>query len=153
VQSIELKVPPALVAAVTSVLMWLISKFVPVVAFEMPGRKAIAIGFTTAGLVIGILGVVTFRRAKTTVNPTKAQSASSLVSWGVYRVTRNPMYLGFLLVLIGWAILLSNPVALLLLPGFILYVHRFQIVPEERILTSLFGERYLVYKSRSPRWL
>ena len=152
-QALELKVPPPAVAAVTAVLMWLISGTAPVVAFEIPGRKAVAIGLAAAGFITGILGVITFWRAKTTVNPLKPQSSSSLVGWGVYRVTRNPMYLGFLLALTGWAILLSNPVALLLLPGFILYIHLFQIVPEERALTSLFGAEFLAYKSRVRRWL
>ena len=150
---LELKVPPLVVGAVTAILMWLVSRFAPVFAFAIPGRNAIAIGLTTAGFITGISGVVTFRRAKTTVNPMEPQSSSTLVGWGVYRVTRNPMYLGFFLVLLGWATLLSNPVALLLLPGFILYIHWFQIVPEERALTSLFGKEYVAYKSRSRRWL
>jgi protein-S-isoprenylcysteine O-methyltransferase Ste14 len=105
------------------------------------------------GFITGILGVVTFARAKTTVNPTKPQSSSSLVSWGVYRVTRNPMYLGGLFILTGWAMFLSTPVVFLFLPGYILYINRFQIVPEERVLTSLFGAEFIAYKSRARRWL
>ena len=150
---LELKVPPPVVFAVTAVLMWLFSRIVPAFAFQIPARNAVAISLAAAGLIAGISGVVTFWRAKTTVSPLKPQSTSSLVSWGVYRVTRNPMYLGFLLVLTSWAILLSSAVALLFLPGFILYIHLFQIVPEERALTSLFGEEFLAYKSRSRRWL
>jgi len=151
--ALELKIPPPLVAAVTALLMWLVSRIAPVVRYEIPARNAVALGFVAAGLVIGISGVVTFWRAKTTVNPLKPQSTSSLVSWGIYRVTRNPMYLGFLLALSGWAASLASPIALLLLPGFVLYIHLFQIVPEERALTSLFGDEFLAYKSRSRRWL
>jgi protein-S-isoprenylcysteine O-methyltransferase Ste14 len=150
---LELKVPPPAVAAVTAVLMWLVSRITPGFAFEIPARNALAVGLAAAGFITGISGVVTFWRAKTTVNPMKPQSSSSLVNWGVYRVTRNPMYLGFLLALTAWAVVLSSPVALLFLPGFILYIHLFQIVPEERALTSLFGEEFLAYKSRSRRWL
>jgi protein-S-isoprenylcysteine O-methyltransferase Ste14 len=150
---LELKVPPPVVFSVTAVLMWLFSRMVPVLAFPIPGRNAVAIGLVVAGIITGVSGVVTFWRAKTTVNPLKPQSTSSLVSWGVYRVTRNPMYLGFFFGLMGWAILLSNPIALLFLPVFTLYIHMFQIVPEERVLTSLFGEEFLTYKSRSRRWL
>jgi protein-S-isoprenylcysteine O-methyltransferase Ste14 len=91
---LELKVPPPIVALVTAILMWLISRSLPDFAFVFPARNAFAIGLVAAGFIMGILAVVTFRRAKTTVNPTKPQSSSSLVSWGVYRVTRNPMYLG-----------------------------------------------------------
>ena len=151
--ALELKIPPPVVAAVTAVLMWLISGIARMFAFEFPGRNAVAIGFVMAGFITAILGVITFWRAKTTVNPHKPQSSSSLVSWGIYRVTRNPMYLGLLLVLTGWAILLANLVALLFLPGFVLYIHLFQIVPEERALTSLFGAEFLAYKSRVRRWL
>ena len=150
---LELKVPPPIVALVTAVLMWLISRSLPVFAFVFPARNAFAIGLVAAGFIIGILGVVTFRRAKTTVNPTKPQSSSSLVSWGVYRVTRNPMYLGGLLILIGWAIFLSKPIAFLFLPGYILYINLFQIVPEERVLTTLFGPDFIAYKSCARRWL
>jgi len=150
---LELKVPPPVVVAVTAVLMWLISRIAPDFAFVIPARNAAAIGLAAVGFITGISGVVTFWRAKTTVNPTKPQSASSLVNWGVYRVTRNPMYLGGLLILTGWAIFLSNPVVFLLLPGYVLYINRFQIVPEERVLTSLFASEFLAYKSRTRRWL
>jgi protein-S-isoprenylcysteine O-methyltransferase Ste14 len=151
---LELKVPPPIVALVTAVLMWLISRSLPpLFTFVFPARNAFAIGLVAAGFIIGILGVVTFRRAKTTVNPTKPQSSSSLVSWGVYRVTRNPMYLGGLLILIGWAIFLSKPIAFLFLPGYILYINLFQIVPEERVLSTLFGPDFIAYKSRARRWL
>ena len=150
---LELKVPPPIVALVTAVLMWLISRSVPLFAFVFPARNAFAIGLVAAGFIIGILGVVTFRRAKTTVNPIKPRSASSLVNWGVYRLTRNPMYLGGLLILTGWAIFLSSPAAFLFLPAYILYINLFQILPEERALTSLFGSEFLAYKSRVRRWL
>ena len=150
---LELKVPPPIVALVTAVLMWLTSRSLPLANFVFPARNAFAIGLAAAGFIIGILGVVTFQRAKTTVNPTKPQSASSLVSWGVYRVTRNPMYLGGLLILLGWAIFLSKLIAFFFLPGYILYISLFQILPEERVLTTLFGPAFIAYKSRARRWL
>jgi protein-S-isoprenylcysteine O-methyltransferase Ste14 len=150
---LELKIPPTIVLIVTALLMWLISRTVPAFAFEFPARNLCAIGFAAAGLITAISGVATFRRAKTTVNPLKPQSASSLVSWGVYRITRNPMYLGGLLILTGWAIFLSTPVAFLFLPAYIFYMNLFQIGPEERALTSLFGSEFIAYKSRVRRWL
>ena len=75
------------------------------------------------------------------------------MSWGVYALTRNPMYLGLLLVLTGWAIFLSNVLGFVFLPAFVLYISRFQIAPEERALTSLFGRDFVAYKSRVRRWL
>ena len=97
--------------------------------------------------------IASFVRAKTTVNPMKPASASALVVSGLYARSRNPMYLGLLLILIGWAVYLSNGLAFLLLLAFILYMNRFQIEPEERALISLFGQEFVAYKSRVRRWL
>ena len=83
----------------------------------------------------------------------KPGSASVLVDGGIYRLTRNPMYLGFFVVLLGWAIFLSNIVAFLLLPAFIFYMNRFQIEPEEKALVGLFGQTFVAYKTRVRRWL
>ena len=105
----------------------------------------------TGGVVSG-LGVVSFRRAKTTVNPMKPESSSSLVVWAS-RWTRNPMYLGFLLGLLGWAIFLSNALTFFFLPAFIVYMNRFQIEPEEKALILLFGKQFAAYKSGIRRWL
>jgi protein-S-isoprenylcysteine O-methyltransferase Ste14 len=150
---LELKVPPPAVALVTAVLMWLVSRSAPALAFVFPARNLLVTGLVAVGLIIAISGVVTFRRARTTLNPTKPETSSSLVSWGIYRVTRNPMYLGLLLQLTGWAIFMSNPLAFLFLPAFIVYINRFQIVPEEQALTSLFAREFVAYQSRVRRWL
>lgn len=105
------------------------------------------------GIVACALGVLEFKWAKTTVNPTKPQSSSALVKSGIYRRTRNPMYLGFLLILIGLAILTANLVAFLILPAFALYMNQFQIKPEERALTSIFGDEFRAYCSSVRRWI
>ncbi len=152
-RSLELKVPPPIVVAVTAVLMRLVSRSVPAFAVVFPASRILAITLVAAGFITGIAGVVTFSRARTTVNPMKPQSSSSLVTWGVYAVTRNPMYLGGLLILTGWAIFLSNALAFLFLPAYILYIDRFQIRPEEKALTSLFGQDFVAYTSRVRRWL
>ena len=83
----------------------------------------------------------------------KPNSTSSLVISGIYRYTRNPMYLGFVLVLLGWAAFLSNLAALALLPAFVLYINRFQIMPEEHVLASLFPHGYPAYRARVRRWI
>jgi protein-S-isoprenylcysteine O-methyltransferase Ste14 len=105
------------------------------------------------GAVTCLSGVVSFRREKTTVNPMKPDSASSLVVSGIYKYTRNPMYLGLVLVLLGWAAFLSNLASLALLPAFVVYISRFQIEPEERVLTSLFPHEYPPYRAKVRRWL
>jgi len=90
---------------------------------------------------------------ETTVNPMRPDSTSSLVVSGIYKYTRNPMYLGFLLVLVGWAIFLSNLAAFALLPAFVVYMNHFQIGPEERALGSLFAQEYQAYHARVRRWI
>jgi protein-S-isoprenylcysteine O-methyltransferase Ste14 len=150
---LELKIPPPAVALVTAVLMWLASRSSPVLAFFFHVTNLLAVGLAAIGLIVAISGVVTFRRARTTLNPTKPEASSSLVCWGIYKITRNPMYLGLLLVLTAWAIFLSNWLAFLFLPVFVVYINRFQIVPEERALTSLFAREFVAYQSRVRRWI
>jgi len=150
--SLELKVPPPLVALLTGFLMWLASRLVP--PFELPFvlRVALVVVFACTGAAFGTAAMVSFRRAKTTMNPIKP-GASTLVTHGVFRFSRNPMYLSLTLYLLAWALYLSNWIALLFLPLFVLYLTRFQITPEERTLWSLFGAEYDAYKERVRRWL
>lgn len=108
--------------------------------------------FLVAGF-IGLAGVYEFRRAKTTVNPVKVSDASSVVDSGVFGYTRNPMYLGLFLLLFGFAYWQQNLLSIAFSFSFILYMNRFQIVPEERALESLFGAEYLDYKQRVRRWI
>ena len=103
--------------------------------------------------MVVVLGAIAFRRAGTTVNPLHPENASALVVRGIYRLTRNPMYLGMLILLVGWAVLLANFIPWIFLPGFVLYMNRFQIGPEERMLASMFGNDFTLYRSRVRRWL
>jgi protein-S-isoprenylcysteine O-methyltransferase Ste14 len=150
---LEAKIPPPVVALGVGVLMWLASLVVPPLELPRLFRVGIALALVCTGFSLGLAGVLSFVRAKTTVNPTKPTSTSSFVSTGVYRLTRNPMYLGLLLILLGWATFLSNAVAFLFSPLFVLYINRFQIVPEERVLSSKFGAEFAEYKQRVRRWL
>ena len=150
---LELKVPPLALGLLMAALMWLASWAMPAFGLMFPAHRFFSVTVAVAGVVIIGLGIASFRRAETTVNPMKPDSTSSLVVSGVYRMTRNPMYLGILLVLLGWAIFLSNALAFLFLPAFIIYMNRFQIEPEEKVLTSLFGQQFVAYTSRVRRWL
>jgi len=107
------------------------------------------------GVLVALLGVITFRRAKTTVNPVSIENASSLVTHGIFKITRNPMYLGMALCIAGVGIYLQTHWIMLALfvMFFVSYITRFQIAPEERILTELFGEQYTKYMSETRRWL
>jgi len=113
----------------------------------------ITVARDAAGITVSLLGVRAFRRVKTTVNSTRPGSSTALVVSGVYRVARNPMYLGFLLTLLGAATLMENAAAFLALPVFVLYLNRFQIRPEEAALRALFGDTFVAYQSRVRRWL
>ena len=148
-----LKVPPAAQGVIAAALMWFASSAAPAFDFMFPAKSVSSVGLALIGALTCTAGVASFRRAKTTVNPMKPDSTSSLVVSGIYRYTRNPMYLGFLLILLGWAAFLSNVLALALLPAFILYMNRFQISPEERVLASLFAHDYAEYRARVRRWL
>jgi len=105
------------------------------------------------GIAIAIAGVVEFRRAQTTVNPLKPQATSRLVTSGIYRFTRNPMYLGFCMGLVASAVFLSSAWALLGPLAFVVYITRFQIAPEERALAGLFGDAFTDYQGRVRRWV
>lgn len=152
-QALELKVPPPLVAVLTAGAMWAIARVAPIL--EVPTLiRAVASGtIALAGVALILAGIVSFRRAKTTVNPMRPETSSSLVSSGVYRVSRNPMYAGLLIVLFAWAIYLSSAWALAGPVLFVLYMNRFQIAPEERVLSEMFGTRYAGYKAGVRRWL
>ncbi len=151
--ALKLKIPPPVVALIMGVLMWLAARAAPTCAFTMPARRILAACIALTGVSIAILGVVSFRRAGTTVNPMNPEKASALVTSGIYRATRNPMYLGLLLGLTAWAVFLSSALAFLFLPGFIAYMNQFQIGPEEAALARMFGQSFSEYRSRVRRWL
>jgi protein-S-isoprenylcysteine O-methyltransferase Ste14 len=150
---LELKVPPPAVALLLGFVMWLASSLVAPVEVSFGSRVGVAVVLACVGLAVGLAGIVSFRRAKTTINPTKPMATSSLVTSGAFRFTRNPMYLSLLLYLLAWSVYLSNVLALVFVPVFVLYINQFQIKPEERALSSLFGSEYAAYKGRVRRWL
>jgi len=148
-----LKIPPLVLVLVSALLMWGLSQLGPVLHLAVPGAAVLAAVLAGGGVIVGALGVVSFRRARTTVNPLTLGSASTLVVSGIYRYSRNPMYLGFALMLLAWGVFLSNLLALLVVPAFIMYMTRYQIEPEEEALEALFGQEYLAYKRAVRRWL
>jgi protein-S-isoprenylcysteine O-methyltransferase Ste14 len=151
--TLEHKVPPPLVAALIAAGMWGTAGFGPQLPMARgPAWLAVAILVTT-GLAFDVLGIMAFRASRTTVNPLKPERASALVTGGVYRVTRNPMYVGMVFLLLAWAVYLSAVVPFAGIIVFILYITRFQIQPEERVLQGIFGGEYSTYATRVRRWL
>jgi len=153
VGTLELKIPPPAVTALVAGMMWGISKVTP--PLEVPGliRVVVTVLFVLTGACISLAGVVAFRREKTTINPMKPETTSVLITSGIYRFSRNPMYVGILFVLVAWTIFLSSAWAVIGAVTFVLYIGRFQIEPEERALTERFGAAYRDYKSAVRRWV
>jgi len=152
-QSLENRIPPPIVAALFALAMWGITSYLPAIESHAVVRVSLSLAFLAPGALFCIAGIVSFRMAKTTVNPLEPGTATSLVSSGVYKVSRNPMYLGFALVLVAWAAYLSSLWAGIGVLGFVVYMNRFQIMPEERALTGIFGSEFTRYQSKVRRWL
>ena len=152
-QWLELKIPPLLVWLVIAGAMLGVTYSAPRLSFTLVGSSAIALALVGLGGAVAIAGVIAFRDKRTTVNPLNPSASSSVVSSGIYRVSRNPMYLGFLLALAGWAVYLSNAGAALLVPAFVAYMTQYQIKPEERALLAKFGSEFAQYVSRVRRWI
>ena len=152
-QALELRIPPPVAAALFAGAMWAIS-FVPPL-LDVPGsiRIPAAMILALTGGIFVIAGMVSFALARTTINPMKPETTTSLVRSGVYGISRNPMYVGLLFVLAGWAVYLASAWALLGLVAFVPCMNRFQIAPEERALSALFGAEYTAYASKVRRWL
>jgi protein-S-isoprenylcysteine O-methyltransferase Ste14 len=154
VRALELKVPPVAWFVAAAAAMWLLGMLMPIGAFSFPGQLLVASLLLLAGGLLGLAGVRAFLRAGTTANPMEPTRVSRLVVNGIYRHTRNAMYLALLLALIAWGVWLGNLVALLLVAGsFVLVMNRWQIQPEERALEALFGEEFRAYKRQVRRWL
>jgi protein-S-isoprenylcysteine O-methyltransferase Ste14 len=152
-RTLEHKIPPPIVAVIVGAAMWALSRISPALPLDSHLRFAVAVAFATFGMIVAGSGMLAFRRARTTINPIKVEEASSIVTSGVYRRTRNPMYVGLTLLLLGWTVFLATPWAVLGPVFFVLFITRFQIVPEERVLTSKFGREYTDYQDHVRRWL
>ena len=150
---LEHRIPPPLIFLLTAIAMWLTARMVPGLDLSQSLRVALALPFAALGVLSSVLGLTAFRTAKTPVNPVRIETASTLVTTGVYRFTRNPMYLGLALLLVAWGLYLASPLAFSWPAIFVLYITRFQILPEERTLKQLFGTSYDAYCARVRRWL
>lgn len=117
------------------------------------GQFYIAVSIAFSGLTIDLISVFVFFKNNTTINPLRPEKASMLVIRGLYRISRNPMYLGMLLILTGFGIWLGNPINVLLITSFILIINALQIIPEEKALLKQFGEQYFDYTKRVRRWI
>jgi len=153
VQFLELKIPPPVVGLLSAAAMWYLSTVT--LALDVPSATRIgsAIALALIGAAFDFAGLVAFLRARTTINPMRPAKTTSLVTAGVYRITRNPMYVGMLLLLIAWLVFLAAPWALAGPLFFWAWISRFQIIPEERFMAGKFGDAWAGYRLRVRRWL
>lgn len=148
----ELKIPPVVQWLVAAGVMWLIAACTAIDDFSFLGQIFFAVTCCVVGIVVGIVAILDFRKHHTTVIPHAPQQASTLVDSGVFRYSRNPMYLGLVITLVAWAIYLGSYLSFVVIVVFIRYLTRFQIVPEERVLLALFDESYAEYCKEVRRW-
>ena len=151
--SLDLKVPPPAVALVVALAMWWVSRYGVLEGVPLAWRVGAALVVAAVGAAFDVAGILAFGRAKTTVNPMKPEKSAALVSTGVFRITRNPMYVGMVFILLAWAVYLASPWALFGPLLFAAYITRFQIKPEERVLAARFGDEFASYTARVRRWL
>jgi protein-S-isoprenylcysteine O-methyltransferase Ste14 len=146
-------IPPPIVAMLVAALMWLTDAALPRARFELPLRDVLVGALALLALGLMLLAVWAFWRARTTVNPMRPERASSLVTTGVFAYSRNPIYLGDLLLLAAWAMWLGNAASLSLLAAFVAWITLTQIRAEEAALRARFGADFDDYCRRVRRWL
>lgn len=147
------RIPPPIIMLLAALVMWALHRWMPLAQWiDHPWNR---LGWlpVLAGIGIAVAAIGRFQQAHTTVNPREPHTASSLVTDGVFRLSRNPMYLGLLLVLIGWALYLGSTSPWIVPPLFVMVVTVLQIIPEEQALEKLFGEAYHDYRQHVMRWI
>jgi len=147
------KLPPALWVIIWLFLMWLSAYSLPTFYYQWAFTKYVMVIFYALGVGLILTATVQFKKAATTLNPMTPDGASSLVTSGIFGISRNPIYLGFLLILTGWAVTLAHPIAYLWLPLFVFFINRYQIIPEEMALQRQFTDVYKNYQQQVRRWL
>ena len=144
------KIPPPVVTLICALLIYLSKPFFPELTFNYSNQ--LCLFFLISGFSIILISFQTFKKEKTTINPIKIEKASSLVTSGIFKYSRNPMYLGMVLILISIAIKFSFYGGVFLIGFFVYYITIFQILPEEKAMQKLFGEDFTNYKNKTRRW-
>jgi protein-S-isoprenylcysteine O-methyltransferase Ste14 len=150
---LELKIPPLALGAAFACAIVALGHWMPAANLPFAGHRTASIALALIGAAVATAGVLQFRRAKTSVNPLDPDRAGTVVASGVYGLSRNPMYLGMALVLLGVAAWHATLIGLVLVPLFCLYITAFQIKPEERVLLARFGQAFASYQIKVRRWI
>lgn len=150
---LELKVPPVLVFLLAFSGMLGLPTLCQPCLFDWLLLRVVAAFLAFMAMLLAVTALRAFRHHRTTVHPMAPLKASTLVNSGVFQISRNPMYLSLAIVLLALCVWLGDPVTLIGVVFFIAYMTRFQIIPEERALTHLFGDDYKRYCQQVRRWL
>ena len=150
--NMELRIPPAVVFIVFGGLMWIVAKFLPFGDFDFFGRKWLMGLLILMAVIVAGIALVQFFISRTSVDPRYPQKSTKLVTSGVYQISRNPMYLALLMLLLALGLWLGNAFNTLTAAGFVYYMNAFQIKPEEQQLHKTFGNVYKQYCSMVRRW-
>ena len=148
----RLKIPPVLVFLFFGGLMFLLARFLPVGHFDFLGRNVLKWVLASLGVGIGLLAVFQFLKAGTSLDPSHPEKNTRLVVSGIYNLSRNPMYLGLLLLLLALGLHLGNAFNTLTAALFVAYMNRFQIAAEEEVLGEKYGSAYRQYCILVRRW-
>lgn len=141
--------PPVWLAGAL-VLVWVIARLWPLGAFGAAGR-VLGAGLVGLGLALVLVAAAQMTLGHTTFIPRRDPQA--LVTGGVFRLSRNPIYLGDAMVLLGAILWWDAPLALPLLPAFLILITRRFILDEETRLRAAFGAEFAAWAARTRRWL
>jgi protein-S-isoprenylcysteine O-methyltransferase Ste14 len=151
--SIDTRLPAPVIGGLAAAGMWLYARGAALVVSDEPLPLALGLALAWASAAIAIAAFLAFWRARTTIDPFRPSRATTLVTRGVYRASRNPMYLSGLLLLLAYAARLESLVALAGPAFYAAWMTRFQILPEEAALEQRFGAAWRAYRARTRRWL
>jgi protein-S-isoprenylcysteine O-methyltransferase Ste14 len=150
---LSLKIPPVAQGIVAILLIWMLNLYAPLYRIIFIYQNIVAYALIVIGLIVAFSGVFVFVKGNTTVDPRSPERASALVIIGLYKYSRNPMYLGLLFVIIGIAAFFGALSGFFVVTLFVVYINKYQIVPEELALREKFGESYTKYTQEVRRWL
>ncbi|WP_370087790.1 isoprenylcysteine carboxylmethyltransferase family protein [Ekhidna sp.] len=149
----KLKIPPVVIFFISLGMLFGLYYLIPELAYSFLYQRPISRIFLIGGALCALMGIVAFRTKSTTVDPLNPNKASSLVTHGIYQYSRNPMYVGMAMVLLGGVIRIGSPLGILAVLFFVWYLTQFQIKPEEETLRILFKEEYENYCQKVRRWI
>ena len=153
---LELSVAPAAVLLFTMIAMYIISRFDRARILRPDEYTITTVASTVlvfSGIILIVLAMKKFRLAHTSISTLNPDTASKLITSGVFTYTRNPMYLGMALISLSSVFFYGSAWCLIATAGFVAYVTRFQILPEEKALARLFTTEFEAYKANTRRWI